>query len=637
MFTDMVGFTARTQSDEKGTLELLREQEDLVRPLLETHHGRTVKSTGDGFLVEFPSALQATECAVEIQQRLHGRNLRAGVVPIELRIGIHLGDVEQRNEDIFGDAVNIASRVQPTADAGGVAISQQVFDQVRNKLHLPLEKLEPKSLKGLRFPMDVYRVVFPWNAPTADGVETPPSNRIAVLPFANISPDPHDAYFSDGLTEELITVLSQLGGLRVIARTSVDPYKITPKSIPQVGADLGVSWVLEGSVRKAGNRLRIAVQLIDVRSQEHLWASTYDRELDDVFALQSEMAKQVADALKIQLLDREEARLDRRSPPRPESYLEYLQGRASLRQVTEAAMREAVGHFERAISLDDRNAAAHAGLADGIAFLGSMYHHLPRSEWQAASRQHAARAIELDPDLAEAHTSIAMVRADDFEFAAAEAEFRTAIALNPSFAWARQWHADLLADLGRPEEALQEFALAEQLDPLSTLVVGEEVALLIDLRRLDLAEAQLEKLGAIENFGLLYHDRKFALALARDDAESRLREISVLSELLAGRPEITSGYAVHYARTGEVEKARERLKEVEALPEPIRPDQGIALAYAFLGDLDACFRWLEVTRDAKRLSPRRWRYDPDLARLRSDPRFPELFRKMNLAVVGEVP
>ena len=215
-------------------------------------------------------------------------------------------------------------------------------------------------------------------------------------------------------------MLSQLRGLRVIARTSVMPYRAPSKGVTQIGAELGVSWVLEGSVRKAGNRLRITAQLIDVASQGHVWANSYDRELDDVFALQSEMAKQVAEALKLKLLSRDEARLDQRSPPRPESYLEYLQGRTSLRGFTETEMRAAKEHFERAIALDGRNAAAHAGLADLHRLLGSMYRHVPVTEWEALSRQHASRAIELDPNLAEAHASLGLILWDDYDFASAE-------------------------------------------------------------------------------------------------------------------------------------------------------------------------------------------------------------------------
>ena len=631
MFTDMVGYTARTQADERGTLELLKEQERVVGPILDAHRGRTVKSTGDGYLVEFPSALQATQCAVAIQERLRERNRSTSSPAIELRIGIHLGDVEERGSDIFGDAVNIASRVQPTADPGGIAVSQQVFDQIRNKVPFALEKLEPRSLKGVQFPMDIYRVRFTEGPGPGLAAPSPTStNRIAVLPFANISPDPHDAYLSDGLTEEVITVLSQISELRVIARTSVEPYRAAPKPIPQVASELGVGWVLEGSVRKAGSRLRITAQLIDARSQEHAWAETYDRDLDDVFAMQSEMAKKVAGALRVKLLAREEVRIGRRPRPNPESYLEYLQGRAGLHGIEEGSLRNALAHFERAIAIDERNAAAHAGLSDVHALLGGLYQHLPKEEWTAECQRHARRAIELDPDLAEAHTALAFIVIARDGFAAAEAEFVRAIELNPSFAWAHQWYAPLLADMGRPEEALREFELAEQLDPLSALVLAEEVPLLIALRRLDRAKAQLERLGVVEGNGILYTDRKADLALAEGDLAEYRRCIDRMAELLPGRPELRGGDAVLAALSGQPEEARAIARELEELPEATRPDSQIANVYATLGDVDRCLERLAIAVDLNRFPPRVWRYEPRYENVRRDPRFGELLRRMKI-------
>jgi adenylate cyclase len=631
MFTDMVGFTAKAQADERGTLRLLEEQEGVVAPLVAAHDGRTVKSTGDGALVEFPSALQAVECAVEIQQRLHARNQghREGT-SLELRIGIHLGDVESRGSDIFGDAVNIASRVQPLADPGGVVVSQQVYDQVRNKGGLQLEPVEPRSLKGVRFPMDLYRIALPWERSSSRPATADGERRLAVLPFTNISPDPQDAYISDGLTEEVITVLSQLGELRVIARTSVDTYRTGTKPIPQIGVELGVSWILEGSVRKAGSRLRITAQLIDVRTQAHLWASTYDRELDDVFAVQSEMAKRVAEALEIRLHARDEARLDRRHSPNPESYLEYLQGRSAMHGVQEADLQRAKAHFERALALDERNAAAHAGLADVETLLGSVYYGTPRAEWSATASRHTARALELDPDLAEAHTSNALALSDRYDWGASEEEFRRAIQLNPSYAGGHLWYAALLAELGRPEEALRELALAEELDPLSALALAQEVELRVCLGQWEEAAKRLERLGQVENQGLLYLDRRASLAVARDDVAACRESLDRLDALLPDYPALKAARAGLLAREGDRTRALEILRSLEALPEPKRPDGALAWTYLRLGDLDRCFHWLEVSRAERRFNVYPWRYEARAAPARADPRYAELLRKMHL-------
>jgi adenylate cyclase len=342
MFTDMVGFTARAQADEAAALGLRQEQEELIRPVLASHQGHEVKSTGDGLLVEFGSALKAIECAIGIQRRLHERNAKGGATRIDLRIGIHLGDVEQHGGDIFGDAVNIASRIEAIAEPGGICLSSAVYEQVRNKIPDTLVKLPPRSMKGVQRPMDLYRVVLPWTVREPLSASPGPA-RLAVLPFSNISPDPSDEYFADGLTEELITVLSQLKELRVIARTSVMPYKSTSKGIAQIGAELGVATVLEGSVRKAGDQLRITVQLIDVATQEHTWANTFDRKLDKIFAVQSEIAKLIAKQLKVNVRAAEQARLEARPPIRPDSYLAYLKGRSLMRSMSGASMKTAVG------------------------------------------------------------------------------------------------------------------------------------------------------------------------------------------------------------------------------------------------------------------------------------------------------
>ena len=631
MFTDMVGFTQRTQTDERASLTRLVEQEDLVRPIVSEHQGRVVKSTGDGMMAEFPSALKATECAVSIQQALRHRNENVGSPPIELRIGIHLGDVEQRGEDIFGDAVNLAARVQPVAEAGGIAVSQQVFDQVGNKLALRFERLPPQSLKGIQSPMAIFRVVLPWTPGRATvGDEGQAHDRLAVLPFTNISPDPRDAYFSDGLTEEVISVLSELKDLRVIARTSVDPYKQTPRPVSQVASELGVRWVLEGSVRKDGTRLRFTAQLVDARTQEHVWSRKYDRELVDMFALQSELASQVADALKIQLLSADKERLERRHTPNPESYLEYLQGRAYLRSFTKESLRAAKAHYERAISLDERNASAYAGLAEVVGFLTQLYNEMTRAQARVETRRLVDKALALDPNLAEAHTMLASNLADAYDFPAALAEVERALALNPSNAQAHLYHAALLSDVQRPDEALREYEVAAQLDPLASLVLGEHLALLAYRGRFDEARQKLERLGELENRGIMYQDRKGLLAVLTGDLDGYKEGIRWFEERYPGRAELWTAKAYYAALTDHPEEARSLLGNVESLPSELRPTGGIAPVYAVLGDLDSCFRWIEESIRDERFSPRGWLYDPRRENVRKDPRFRDVLRRMHI-------
>ena len=305
MFTDVVGYTHLSQANESLALELLEEHQRLLRPTFIAHGGTEVKTMGDAFLVEFRSALDAVVCAVEMQERMADRNsATAPSRKLEMRIGIHVGDVVHGAEDIYGDAVNVASRIEPLAEPGGVCISQQVFDQIRNKTEFKIDKVGEVRLKNVDLPLGVYKIST--GASRGSGDEPAgPRDRLAVLPFVNISPDPNDEYFADGLTEELISKLSEIKGLKVIARTSVMSYKRKEKKVSEIAAELGVGSIIEGSVRKAGDRIRISVQLIDPHTEEHLWSSNYDNKLDDIFAIQSDVASRVAASLSAGFFSRD--------------------------------------------------------------------------------------------------------------------------------------------------------------------------------------------------------------------------------------------------------------------------------------------------------------------------------------------
>ena len=327
MFTDIVGYTALSQADEASTLFLLEEHRVLLRSIFPRHNGREVKTIGDAFLVEFSSALEAVTCSADIQTAMHDRN--AGLPPekrIQIRVGIHVGDVVHAQGDILGDAVNVSSRIEPLAQPGGVCISAQVYDQVRNKIGLPLEKVEGKTLKNVNIPVEVYRIVMPWEIETKTDVAELDVRRVAVLPLKNMSPDPNDEYFAEGMTEELITSLATVTDLTVIARTSTMQYKNSTKRIGEIGRELNAGTLIEGSVRKAGNKVRITVQLIDARNEGHLWVQSYDKQLDDVFAIQSEVAQKVAEALKVRLSDAGLKRIEKGATSNPEAHTLYLKG-----------------------------------------------------------------------------------------------------------------------------------------------------------------------------------------------------------------------------------------------------------------------------------------------------------------------
>jgi TolB-like protein/class 3 adenylate cyclase/tetratricopeptide (TPR) repeat protein len=629
MFTDIVGYTTLSQKDEAGALRLLRDQENLARPVLATHRGRKVKSMGDGLLIEFPNALDAVECGVELQRRAHERNSRKGTQPLLMRIGIHLGDVQRRGTDILGDAVNIASRVEPLAEPEGVCLSFPVYDQVHNKVSYKLERLGPMTLKGVQDAVEIYRVVFPWSTEEVTPA-VPLLPRIAVLPFASISPDLKDEFFAEGLTEELTSVLSQLAGLRVIARTSVGQYKGTTKPVAQIGAELRVHSILEGSVRKDGDQLRITVQLIDVTSQEHIWSETYERRLEGVFALQTEVAKRVATALQVKVRATEKARLEQRPTVRPESYLAYLKGRSAfLAEWTEGSFREAKKQFELAIALDSTNASAYGGLADATRWLGQNYDTAPDAEWDRSSRAQVQRAIELDSGLAEAHASFGAILADDYDYAAAEKEFALAASLSPSNSRAHLFYAGLLEDEGRTDEALREISLAEEADPHSVLIVALSGMLLIMLRQFDKALEKVERLKELDPTGVEYHWQLAYYWYARSDPRRALQEADRAADLGHESPGMLHAWI--HAALGDTGKAREILESMKERPRAMADVTRRAMGYGVLGELDECFALLDQAVEKRGLQLQILRNEPVLAPVRRDPRFAQLLKKMNLA------
>lgn len=627
MFTDLVGSTATAQRDEKSALARQSEQERLLRPAFGRHGGREVKSTGDGFLVEFDSALAATECAVDVQQALRDRNSAGASEPLLVRIGIHLGDVEERDGDIYGDAVNIASRVEPFADPGGICVSEPVYVQIRNKVPFSLEGLGPKPLRGVRESVELFRVAvsaaLPARPPNA------PAPRIAVLPLANISPDPDNEYFADGLTEELITVLSQIKGLRVISRTSVSQYKGTKKPVAQIGAELGADSVLEGSVRRAGDHLRIAVQLIDTRSDEHRWAQTYDRKLENVFAIQADVAERAAGALQVELLQSERTAIQEPPTASLEAYDAFLRGVQGTQLYGAMTGREldlkTERCFESAIALDPRYAAAYARLAGHL--IRVMGETRTSAEVVPRVRELVAKALELSPGSSESYTVRGAVAMQiDHDWHRAEADFQKAIALNPSNSDARQHYAHLLAVLQRYEEAEQQDRKALEENPLSYLTRYALATIRAAQGDLEGATGLLARIAEdIPDAPTVHAVRAVLYAVAGKVPEARSA-----AEPLAKRsdPESREGYAVALALTGEPGPAQALLKDPKLAGN--RPLRYGAVLHAAIGEDGPALDLLE--RDAQEGDNALWSvYSlPVFDRIRDDPRFVALLRAQGL-------
>lgn len=469
--------------------------------------------------------------------------------------------------------------------------------------------------------------------PEENRVPSPPPPRLAVLPLSNISPDPSDAYVAEGLTEELIHALSGLRGLRVIARSSVAPYSSTPEARARIPTELHASAILEGSVRKAGDRLRVALQLTDAGSGEILWAEKVDREVRDLFSLQSEIGERVLAALDLELRSVHRGRRER-PVVRPESYLAYLQGRAATASFY-VDYQEVKGHFERAIALDPGNAAAYSGLADVIRSDQSE----PR--WEPTSRDLARRALEIDPALPEAHVTLGEVHLDDLDFSSAEGEYRTAISLNPSLSGAHMSYGWLLALLARPEEALLQFRLAEAADPLNVWAIYHAATLEVWAGKLDEARGQIEKLRtATEQFKKigtdriarhLYHHGRARIFRASSDRAGWAREIGNVVGLERD-PRLRLIYRAWGTTVeGRPSDARALLREADAISEKaLKTGSAEAYVFAELHDLDECFRRLNgMSRPWVWLHE--YRLDPLFAHVRTDPRFDTLLRGLRLA------
>jgi len=634
MFTDLAGFTARAHEDEAGALQLLREQDTVFQPVLEAHAGRQVKAIGDGRLIEFPNALDAVECAVDLQRRLHETDSSRSGPGLPMRVGIHLGDVQGVGSDILGDAVNIASRIEPLAEPGGICVSSHVYDQIRNKVPYQFRMLDSKALKGIRDPIGVYKIVLPWNAPRSPRSDSE-APRLAVLPLTNISPDPHDEYFADGLTEELIAVLSRVHGLRVIARTSVSQYKTAPKPVRQIGSELGVDAVLEGSVRRAGNRLRITLQLIDASTEDHRWAEKYDRELDDVFEIQAEVAEKTAGALRLELLGSERDSLRRTPTHDLEAYDLYLRGIAAFQRTadegwTRPGVEGAVRYFDAAIARDPTSSLFHSYLANVL--IAAAGESIPQAEVQSRVPQLVARALELDPEESDAHTASGNLALQfELNWERAEHEFRSAIRLNPSNMSAHAWYGILLATLGRFSEAHAEFDAAIALDPLFRQLRGWQVRAFEYEGRfseaIELAKRTLER----DPGSRTMHIHLGRLYCRVGQIEDARREAKLAGGLIAGSAAAVAR-GLFLAMLGEPEEAQQLVTEWESgsATRYFRPSY-VAALLTQLGRKEEALEILE--RDDLRgdrglwIDFRRMEFDP----IRNDPRFVAILREMKLA------
>jgi adenylate cyclase len=633
---DVVGYSGLMERDEAGTLEQLKaNRATIFDPCVAAHGGRVFKLLGDGALVEFGSVVSAVECAREIQIATEAEPGTAGPDRIRYRIGINLGEVLVEGDDIYGDGVNVAGRLQTLAEPGGVALSRTVRDQAAGKVDADFVDMGEHTVKNIVRPVHVFALragatgtpgttgtpgataassalatslgaaaaaALSSDARAGPGAasQRPHGLSICVLPFANLSGDPEQEYFSDGITEDIITDLSKVSALSVVSRNTAFTFKGKSIDVPQVARQLKVTHVLEGSVRKAGNRVRITAQLIDGAADTHLWAERFDRDLNDIFALQDEIAEAIVKALRLQLLPAEKQAIVQRSTTNPEAYKLYLMARQYNTTGNVRHREISIRLCQRAVELDPAYARAWALMAICQSNKRLLAATTGDTGWAAAER-----ALSLEPDLAEAHAA----------------------------------KGRILADQGHFEDALPEHATALRLDPDGYEVNAAAARCYIALHRHDDAIACLERAAkAIEadfwalGMSVQCHEGKGDLAAARDAARRTLERVERVIVAEPDHGTALSFGVVALAALGEAERASEWAERAMLLdPDNLNLSYNLGCSMVRLGDFDAAIKLLAPVVAAAQTQNLVWfRADTSLDPIRDDPRFKDLIGEAEL-------
>jgi adenylate cyclase len=696
MFTDMVGYSALAQRDDRLALELLEEHRRLLREIFLRFHGTEIKTIGDAFLVEFGSALEAAQCAIEIQRTLAKRNHDVtSDRRIELKIGIHIGDVIHRDGDVYGDGVNIASRIEQLAGAGGICVSMDVERQIRNALEARFEKFGSADLKNIKLPMELFRIVLPWEtgakaarsapqvskkapllavaavvllvslffgwwlmqrsgrnrqltaAATASVVPTAPVNApdqksVAVLPFVNLSDDKGSEYFSDGVSEELLTVLQKIPGMHVAARTSAFSFKGKNATAQEIGQKLGVAHLVEGSVRKSGDTVRIAARLTRADSGEELWSENFTRDLKDVFAVQTELAQTIVQQLRGQLTgaatgsaDKEKIQAEVQAAEKGgtknvDAHQLYLQGRFYENRHSEKSAREALAAYQHAVELDPGFALAWAGVAGTHVWLAAFSTEGGQKTFDAnlsSARDAAARALAIEPNLPEALLARASIETNfDYNWNAAAQTLSKALELAPADPNIVIAAGNLEIARGNMDRGIELYRKAVDLDPVNPQARAFLAFNLAATKRF--AEARAE------------YPRVVELNPAAPWAHAGLGLACLLEGKFEEAVAATEGEAGEWARLLIVACARwgaKKIPEADAALATLTKDfpetaaYQIAEVHAYRGDKDKAFEWLERARRQHDGGLPSLRKDPLLTNLYDDSRWNTFLRTMGLA------
>ena len=630
MFTDIVGYTAMMQADEKLAKQLRDRHRELLQEYVVSHQGRIMQYYGDGSLSIFGSAIEAVTAATSLQVRFQTDR------GIPVRIGLHLGDIVYDDEGVFGDGVNVASRIEALGSPGAVLISDKVVDEIRNHPSFRTSFLGSFQLKNVQRPVGIFAIAneglrVPTRADIEGHLDTN-YRTLAVLPFLNISSDPENEYFSDGITEELLNALAKVDGLRVTSRTSSFSFKGKHEDIRQIAKSLDVSTILEGSVRKAGKKVRITAQLIDAKDGYHLWTQTFDRELDDIFEVQDEIANTVARNLQ-ETLSSGKRTLITKPTQNMKAYSLYLQGRFHLNKWTPDGARKAIQLVEEAIAVQPDFAFPFASIAYCYSFLGALGQLAPRIAFPKG-REAALQALTMDEKLADPHVGLALIHTFfDWDFDAAQKEFSRALELNSGSAEIHHLYSYYLTAVGDIDQAIVELEHAVTLDPLSLAITAHLGEAYSTAGRLDDAEVQLKKTldlepafrPALNSLGWVY--------VQRGDLDKAIRIFEKSHRLIGDPLKGITQLAYAYARSGRTDDAVALLKRMEER-EKREPEGDLSLdfavVYAGLQNDEKVFHYLEKAFEQRHGGIVFMRYQNGWDYFRSDPRFESLMKRIGI-------
>jgi TolB-like protein/class 3 adenylate cyclase/Tfp pilus assembly protein PilF len=639
MFTDIVGYTALMGKDEQKAFDLLRKNREIHKPLIKQFHGTWIKELGDGVLASFHTVTDAVFCAAAIHQACNT------IEGLQLRIGIHLGEVIFENNDVFGDGVNIASRLQAMATPGNTWVSEAVYRNLANKKEINSEFIKEEQLKNVSEPVKVYEISvkeIPGYLP--DNIKTyrqsrsagtsikkknvliiaviliilssagyfiffnkkprstasnsvMPGKSIAVLPFVNMSNDPEQEYFSDGVTEDIITHVSKISDLKVISRTAVMQYKSTKKTVKDIGEELNVATILEGSVRRSGSQVRVVAQLINTSTNEHLWAESYDEELTQIFAVQSKVAEKIASALKAKFIPATKEQLETKLTESAEAYDHYLRGKFYFNEDNRPGVDTSIIIFELAITMDPKFALAYAALAR--AYTEKYFSYDPQKKWREQAFVALEKALTLNPELPEAYLARAKllwIHENGFPHEQTVLEVKRAIALQPNFTEARRFLSATYSHIGLHEKASEELQKALELNPQDLETLSQVAHQLYYQQKF--AEMLIANAKLPEDYGGAFNIARNIEVLIRMGKREVVK--NRIEELLNKFPNHSVGNslaAIYYAIEGNKNLSEQKIKKAIRMGTSFghfhHTAYNIGVAYAIMNNQSEAIRWLQ--------------------------------------------